>query len=193
MSQRILLAGDDVESRESLAADLGGDGYEIDTASSMSEALDLAKRTDYAVSVLDFDRCACEALAGMHDVLPHCFFLLLVRDSSLASAIPVPKMVALEFAVKPCRFEDIAGRIGRMIEFRNLQSENAALREQLARQSDGSLGPSIAPGISLSEMERLLLTATIRHTGGNIKAAASILGIDRSTLYEKIKRYGIPR
>ena len=30
-------------------------------------------------------------------------------------------------------------------------------------------------------------------TGGNIKESAAVLGIDRSTLYEKIKRYEIPR
>jgi transcriptional regulator of acetoin/glycerol metabolism len=30
-------------------------------------------------------------------------------------------------------------------------------------------------------------------TAGNIKEAAAVLGIDRSTLYEKIKRYAIPR
>jgi transcriptional regulator of acetoin/glycerol metabolism len=34
---------------------------------------------------------------------------------------------------------------------------------------------------------------TLERTGGNIKESASILGIDRSTLYEKIKRYEIPR
>jgi hypothetical protein len=29
--------------------------------------------------------------------------------------------------------------------------------------------------------------------GGNTKEAAQILGIDRSTLYEKLKKYGIPK
>jgi DNA-binding NtrC family response regulator len=42
-------------------------------------------------------------------------------------------------------------------------------------------------------MEKQLITATIQRTGGNIKEAANILGIDRSTLYEKIKKYEIPR
>ena len=50
------------------------------------------------------------------------------------------------------------------------------------------------PGVmTLEEMEKVLITATLRHTGGNIKEAAGLLGIDRSTLYEKIKRYQIPR
>ena len=49
------------------------------------------------------------------------------------------------------------------------------------------------PPMSLADMEKLLIGSTLRHTGGNIKESAKILGIDRSTLYEKIKKYGIPR
>ncbi len=52
---------------------------------------------------------------------------------------------------------------------------------------------AIPPGITLQEMERQSIIVTLQRTGGNIKESASILGIDRSTLYEKIKRYEIPR
>ena len=47
--------------------------------------------------------------------------------------------------------------------------------------------------MSLADMEKLLISAALRHTGGNIKESAAILGIDRTTLYEKIKKYAIPR
>ena len=49
------------------------------------------------------------------------------------------------------------------------------------------------PGMSLQDMEKMAIVATLQRTGGNIKESASILGIDRSTMYEKIKRYEIPR
>ena len=39
----------------------------------------------------------------------------------------------------------------------------------------------------------MAIVATLERTQGNIKAAAAILDIDRSTLYEKLKRYQIPR
>jgi transcriptional regulator of acetoin/glycerol metabolism len=42
-------------------------------------------------------------------------------------------------------------------------------------------------------MEKEYIAATLLRLQGNVKAAAEALGIDRSTLYEKIKRYGIPR
>jgi transcriptional regulator of acetoin/glycerol metabolism len=50
---------------------------------------------------------------------------------------------------------------------------------------------AVRVGMTLAEAEKLLIEATLRHTNGNVKAAAGILGIDRSTVYEKIKRYAI--
>ncbi|NOZ77799.1 MAG: sigma-54-dependent Fis family transcriptional regulator [Acidobacteria bacterium] len=44
----------------------------------------------------------------------------------------------------------------------------------------------------LADIEREHIVNVLRSTGGNIKRAASILGISRSTLYEKLKRYNIP-
>jgi DNA-binding NtrC family response regulator len=60
---------------------------------------------------------------------------------------------------------------------------------------NGIAGKSWTPpvNISLQDMEKLVIVATLERTNGNIKESAGILGIDRSTLYEKIKRYEIPR
>jgi two-component system response regulator HydG len=52
---------------------------------------------------------------------------------------------------------------------------------------------SLPPGLTLQEMEKDYIAATLGRLQGNVKAAAEALGIDRSTLYEKIKRYEIPR
>lgn len=46
---------------------------------------------------------------------------------------------------------------------------------------------------SLQTIEKQVIEATLRRFEGNIKETASVLGIDRSTLYEKIKKYDIPR
>jgi len=61
--------------------------------------------------------------------------------------------------------------------------------------ANGAAGKPWSPpaGISFAEMEKALIVATLQRTNGNIKESAGILGIDRSTLYEKIKRYTIPR
>lgn len=54
-------------------------------------------------------------------------------------------------------------------------------------------GWTVPVGMSIEEMEKLLIAGTLESTNGNVKDAATRLGIDRSTLYEKIKRYEIPR
>jgi transcriptional regulator of acetoin/glycerol metabolism len=46
-------------------------------------------------------------------------------------------------------------------------------------------------GMTLAEAENLLITATLGSAGGNISKSAAILGIDRSTLYSKIRRHNI--
>ncbi len=44
---------------------------------------------------------------------------------------------------------------------------------------------------SLADMERLHIKNILERTGGNVKQSARILGIDRATLYNKIKKYDL--
>ncbi|HZT29300.1 MAG TPA: sigma-54 dependent transcriptional regulator [Bryobacteraceae bacterium] len=63
----------------------------------------------------------------------------------------------------------------------------------LTHNGNGNRRWSPPANMTLQEMEKQLIAATIQRTHGNIKEAAAALGIDRSTLYEKIKKYEIPR
>lgn len=65
------------------------------------------------------------------------------------------------------------------------------------RKSNGNGGAvrefTVPPNMSLEEMERHAIVVTLQRTQGNIKEAASVLGIDRSTLYDRLKKLGIQR
>jgi transcriptional regulator with PAS, ATPase and Fis domain len=63
----------------------------------------------------------------------------------------------------------------------------------LSQNGASPKAPRFPAGMSLQDMEKQLIVVTLERTGGNIKEAATVLGIDRSTLYEKIKKYEIPR
>ncbi len=52
-------------------------------------------------------------------------------------------------------------------------------------------GPVSAPSSRLWEQERQLIRSTLERVGWNKYRAAQVLGIARSTLYGKIKRYGL--
>jgi len=84
---------------------------------------------------------------------------------------------AVERAIVICRGDELGA------------DDFAFLRQEQDERARGSL----LPNLTLREMEKRMVQAALQRTDGNIKAAAEELGIDRSTLYEKIKRYGIKR
>jgi len=58
-------------------------------------------------------------------------------------------------------------------------------------QEDRADGFAIPPGISLDQMERALIVKTLEDTGGNRTRASEILGINRRTMQNKLKQYGL--
>jgi DNA-binding NtrC family response regulator len=74
-------------------------------------------------------------------------------------------------------------------------------RSQVLTEDDFSFlsgEPGAAPwdaptSMTLEDVENRVITATLRRTHGNIKEAAGILGVDRSTLYDRIRKYNLPR
>lgn len=51
----------------------------------------------------------------------------------------------------------------------------------------------VPTNLTLQEIELQVIEATLQKTGGNVKETASILGIDRSTLYDRLKKYNLKR
>ena len=84
---------------------------------------------------------------------------------------------AIERAVVTCR-----GRV--------LTEEDFAF---LAHAVDGRKAWNVPTNLTLQEIEKQAIEATLRRHSGNIKETAATLGIERSTLYEKIKKYAIER
>jgi DNA-binding NtrC family response regulator len=54
-----------------------------------------------------------------------------------------------------------------------------------------ALGEAAPPPEPLDAVERRQIAAMLRHTGGNRRKAAQLLGLARSTLLAKIRRYGL--
>jgi DNA-binding NtrC family response regulator len=83
---------------------------------------------------------------------------------------------AIERAVVTCR----NGVIG--------DAELGFLHQRLAPAREWEL-----PDVPLNELERRAIIAALERRQGNVKETAAALGIDRSTLYDKLKRYEISR
>jgi DNA-binding NtrC family response regulator len=67
----------------------------------------------------------------------------------------------------------------------------ADLRLAAAPLADPDSGADAGEGETLAELERRQIDRVLRSTGGNVKAAATRLGISASSLYERIWRFGI--
>jgi DNA-binding NtrC family response regulator len=70
-----------------------------------------------------------------------------------------------------------------VLDLQARELDMAALRNAIAAPS-GAVAPD-----SLDDAERRHIAATLRHTGGNKRQAALLLGISRSTLLNKVRRY----
>ena len=58
-----------------------------------------------------------------------------------------------------------------------------------------SVGPrtlTIAPGMTMAEIERAAIQAALAETNGNRRKAAAMLGIGERTMYRKLREYDIP-
>ena len=60
-----------------------------------------------------------------------------------------------------------------------------------ARLRGDTAGSGLPAGLTLAEMERLLIRDALRRTNGNRAAAARELGVDASTLFRKLKTLGL--
>ncbi len=55
--------------------------------------------------------------------------------------------------------------------------------------SDGSDFVRVPVGTTIDQMQRALITATLRHCDGNKTRAATVLGISLKTLYNRLNEY----
>jgi two-component system response regulator HydG len=75
-------------------------------------------------------------------------------------------------------------------DYAQLSDLPATIREAEDR-TDSELTGGIRPGLTLAEMEKLLILRTLEDHDGNRTQTARVLGITRRTLQLKIKEYGI--
>jgi transcriptional regulator with PAS, ATPase and Fis domain len=74
---------------------------------------------------------------------------------------------------------------GRQIEAEDLPEHIRGSREIVPASAAGMVG------LTMAQVERLIIERTLQATGGNREQAAKILDIGTRTLYRKIKEYGL--
>ena len=98
-------------------------------------------------------------------------------------------------ALEGCRWSGNIRELQNCIEKAVILSDGSVLSAgdlQLDPSTGGVRGAQRAPGSAAREAdEEELVRDAMRRSGGNISAAAAILGVSRPTMYAKLKKYGL--
>jgi DNA-binding NtrC family response regulator len=138
MHWQIMVVDDEEVMRESLALWLREDGYQVDTAVSGREAIEMARRQEYAVYFIDLKMPSgidgIETMMEIRKIHPEASIVIITAYATVDTAITAMKEGAQEYLVKPCNPQEISMLVSRIIKVKNLQRENVILRKKLTRQ-----------------------------------------------------------
>lgn len=101
-------------------------------------------------------------------------------------------MEALKEYQWPGNVRELRNVILRAVLTANDQVEMKHLPSNIIKPGLTQVNITFKPGIPLSEVEKTMIIQTLKAVRGNKLKAASILGISRRSLYNKLEEYGIP-
>jgi DNA-binding NtrC family response regulator len=90
--------------------------------------------------------------------------------------------------------ENVIERAVMLARGTELRPENLFLPGAAHNSGVGRVAPpgqGVGDSISVAELEKLHILGVLKECGGNQKNAAAILGISKSTLWRKLKEYGM--
>jgi two-component system response regulator PilR (NtrC family) len=141
MAHRILIVDDDDIVRESLSAVLENRGFSCRQAVDGSEALQLLRQTDFDVVITDLEMPqinGIELIEKASQFNSRTSFILITAYGSMETAIEALRKGAFDYLIKPLNFEDVAIKVKKLLEHRELVLENQALRQEINSQYDFS-------------------------------------------------------
>jgi len=134
--------------------------------------------------VEDVPELVSRLLRGIQRGLGSTFQLLPGAIDALVSHSWTGNLLELETVVGIAALRSTAGTIG--VEHLDLWMESA-----LGNARKGVLEPVPPPSRSLRDVEEATIRRVLSEEGGNRSSAARVLGINRTTLYNKLRLYGI--
>lgn len=134
----ILVVDDEEVMRESLAAWLREDGYGAETASSGTEAIEMARQKDYAIYFVDLKMPGgVDGIATLLEIKrlhPTASVVIITAHATVDTAITAMKEGAQDYLVKPFSPAEISLLVEKIVKVKNLERENIILRKKLTRQ-----------------------------------------------------------
>ncbi len=140
MPRSVLIVEDEAIIRTSLKEFLTDEGYEVAEAGTVAAALTLARQRDFQVAICDVqlpDGDGLMLLRRLQQLNPNISGLIITAYATVENAVEAFKSGAFDYLVKPVIFDDLANKLNRLFQYRELALENQALRRELARHFEG--------------------------------------------------------
>jgi DNA-binding NtrC family response regulator len=212
---RVLVVDDDADTRSALADLLRDLGHHVEAEPGAEAALERVGRADFDAVLSDLRMEGMDGLQLCQRLLrdgPRLPVVVMTAFDDVRSALGALKAGAFDFITKPFDVDELTTALNRALA----SSQNARRVERLPAAEQGETVHSDAkaprahaaaageplprtlrertssPTIrtaKLSEVERRHILGALAAAEGNKALAARALGIDRATLYRKLRRY----
>lgn len=136
----VLIVEDEEIIRTSLREFLSEEGYDVAVAGTVASALQVAKQRDFHVAICDVqlpDGDGVQLLRRLQQLNPGTSVMIITAYATVENAVEAFKSGAFDYLVKPVIFDDLANKLNRLFQYRELYLENQALRRELGRRENG--------------------------------------------------------
>ena len=137
--KKVLLIDDDPFALKSMARALEGESYQVATAASGSEAIDLLKQSSFDLVLTDLkmpEVDGLEVLRQTREIAPQAVVLMLTGYASLESAIEALHEGAYDYLTKPCSADELKLKIAKGLERVRLAEERQRAEEEIKRRNE---------------------------------------------------------
>jgi len=160
---QILLIDDEAHNRDALSLLLTHAGYQVQTAESGEQALEILRKTPFEIVVTDLflpGVSGIDILKKVKEDSPYTNVILITGNASAESAVEAMKEGAFDYITKPLNFEKLKILVAKALEKSRLVAENLYLRQQLRGKYkfDRIIGNSPAMQQVFSRMEKIVHT-----------------------------------
>jgi two-component system, NtrC family, response regulator AtoC len=131
---RILVVDDELAVRDSLSEWLREDGYEVSMAGSGPEAIELVKRHNSNIVLLDLKMPGMdgiETLKRVKEISSDTEIIMVTAYATVDTAVEAMRQGAYDYLVKPVDPEELDLQIKKIVSHQNLVLENVLLRQKL--------------------------------------------------------------
>ena len=130
----ILVIDDEASQRDILTGYLKKKDYKIYSASSGKEGIEIVKSNTIDIILSDFkmpDLSGLDVLESIRKINPEISFVMITAFGTVEDAVKAMQLGAFDYISKPVDLDELDLLIERIIEHKNLKSENLLLKSQL--------------------------------------------------------------